>query len=94
MISLATMWYPAICMVKTIVNIPRASLTMLMFLIGITIPVIDVAYASTIIVYVIVRTHQRIAAQAQSIGCDHGSRGQTPSVTVQSVRSARNVLIV
>ena len=93
-IPLDTRWYPAICMARTVVDTPQASLIMLLFMIGITIPVVVIAYATTRIVYVIVRTHQRIAAQAQSIGCDHGSSGHTASVTVQSIRSARNVLIV
>ena len=61
---------------------------------GVAVPLVATIYASDRIFAVIVKTHLRITAQVNSIGgCDHGApSGQT--LTLQSVRSGRNILII
>ena len=61
---------------------------------GVAVPLVATIYASARIFAVIVKTHLRITAQVNSIGgCDHGApSGQT--LTLQSVRSGRNILII
>ena len=63
-------------------------------IIGIVIPVIVILYATARILCVIIRTHLHIASQVSSIGGETGVVANVPSVTLKSLRSSRNVLII
>ena len=63
-------------------------------IIGIVIPVIVILYATARILCVIIRTHLHIASQVSSIGGETGVVANVPSVTLKSLRSGRNVLII
>ena len=63
-------------------------------IIGIIIPVIVIVYATVRILGVIIRTHHRIAVQVNSIGGGIGFGATLPSVTLKSLRSGRNVLLI
>ena len=60
-------------------------------ILGVVLPVCVIIYCSTRIFLVILRTHRQIAAQVNSIG---GEPGGVTDVTLKSIRSARNVLVV
>ena len=62
--------------------------------IGIVIPVIIILYATVRILCVIIRTHLQIASQVNSIGGQIGVSATLTSVTLKSLRSGRNVLII
>ena len=58
---------------------------------GLLLPVSVLVYATTKIFCVIVRTHRQIAAQVNSMS---GPVGNTPSLTLKSIRSGINVLLI
>ena len=58
---------------------------------GLLVPVIVIIYATTKIFCTIIRTHRQITAQLNSIS---GAIGNTPSLTLKSIRSGRNVLLI
>ena len=60
----------------------------------VVLPLIAMVYATARIFCVVVRTHYQIAAQVRSIGGQVDAGGNTSSLTLRSVRSGRNVLIV
>jgi len=63
------------------------------FVLGV-VPLIAMMYATARIFCVVVRTHHQMAAQVSSIGGQVGTGGHSSSLTLQSVRSGRNVLLV
>ena len=64
------------------------------FVVTILCPVIAMLYSTTRIFFVILRTHRQITAQVNSIGGENGNLATTPSLTLKSIRSGRNVLIL
>ena len=68
--------------------------TDLTFIICAVTPIILIVYGTTKIFMVIVRTHQQITSQVQSMGGEQGTGEHTTSATLQSIRSGRNVLII
>ena len=61
---------------------------------AVVVPVTALLYASSRIFFVILRTHRQIAAQVSSIGGEAGGTAEAASLTMKSIRSARNVLVV
>ncbi|KAK2139664.1 hypothetical protein NP493_6254g00001 [Ridgeia piscesae] len=51
-------------------------------------------YSATRIFFAILRTHRQITVQVNSIGGENGNFATTPSLTLKSIRSGRNVLIM
>ena len=64
------------------------------FIIAIVYPVVILVYATTRIFRAILRTQRQIAAQVSSIGGENSHVVIIPSLTLKSVRSGRNRLIV
>ena len=58
------------------------------------LPLIVMVYATARIFLVIVRANRQITAQVNSIGGQFGVVGNSASLTLQSIRSGRNVLLV
>ena len=65
--------------------------TDLTFIICAVTPIILIVYGTTKIFIVIVRTHQQITSQVQSMGGEQGTGEHTTSATLESIRSGRNV---
>ena len=63
-------------------------------LIAIVCPAVAIVYCTTRIFLAIFRTHRQITAQVNSIGGQSGALANTPSLTLKSIRSGRNVLII
>ncbi|KAK2157056.1 hypothetical protein NP493_1916g00028 [Ridgeia piscesae] len=61
---------------------------------AISLPLIMIVYATTKIICVIVRTHLQISALVHSIGGYDNNTGLGLSLTRQSARSCKNVLII
>ena len=77
-------------------NLPAGVTTLLVFCLvfGIVLPLIGIVYATSRIYCAIARTHRQIAGQANSIGGHVDFVGNIPSLTLKSIRSGRNVLII
>ena len=58
------------------------------------LPLVVIVYATARIFVVIVHAHLQTLVQLKSIGGQSGNSGKTASLTVQSIRSGRNVLLV
>ena len=59
--------------------------------IGVLVPAFGIVYATAKIVCVIVRTHHQMTSQINSIS---GSSGNTSSLTLKTIRSGRNILLI
>ena len=64
------------------------------FVISVVIPVSLILYGTVRIIIVVVRTHRQISALEQSVVVGNSSIGKTGFVTVQAIRSSRNVIII
>ena len=62
--------------------------------VGLVLPVIATIYATAKIFRAIVRTHRQITSHDNSIGGESGASGNISSLTMKSIRSGRNVLIM
>ena len=69
-------------------------LTFFVFVITIICPVIAMVYSTTRIFFAILRTHRQITRQVNSIGGENGNLATSPSLTLKSIRSGRNVLTI
>ena len=69
-------------------------LTFSVFVFSVVCPVIAMLYSTTRIFFAILRIHRQITAQGNSIGGENGNFATTPSLTLKSIRSGRNVLTV
>ena len=58
------------------------------------IQIITTIYATAKIFRAIVRSHRQITSQGNSIGGESGASGNSSSLTMKSIRSGRNVLIM
>ena len=63
-------------------------------LLFIVFPVITIVYATARIIIVIIRVHYQITMQVNSIGGQSVVTGNSGSLTMQSIRSGRNVLVI
>ena len=76
------------------IDVPKGIVSVLIIdvLIGIVWPTVAIFYSTTRIFITIIRTHRQISAQLHSIG---GCVGEAaPSLSVSSIRSGRNVLLI
>ena len=89
-----TDWSTSVCMPRMNRSSAVDAVTDFVFLMCAVSPVILIVFGTTNIFMVIVRTHQQIASQVQSMGGEQGTDGHTTSATLQSIRSGRNVLII
>ena len=87
-------WNFAACMYRLTISKGNVSLMFTAVLISIVFPIAGLVYSTTRILLAIFRTHRQIAAQVNSVGVEHSSHVVVPSLTLKSVRSGRNVLII
>ena len=68
--------------------------SMTFFLIAVVLPVSLIIYCTIRIFIAVMRTHRQISALEQSVTVGNSSTGNTGLVTVQAIRSSRNVIII
>ena len=64
------------------------------FVLAVVLPVSLIMYGTVRIIIIVVRTHRQISALEQSVAVGSNSIGNTGFVTVQAIRSSRNVIII
>ena len=89
-----TYWNTSVCMPRLNHSSAVDAVTDLTFIVCAVSPIILIVFGTTKIFMVIVRTHQQITSQVQSMGGAQDAGGETTSTTLQSIRSGRNVLII
>ena len=82
------------CIHRLVINKGNAGLLFIANIIGVVIPVAGIVYSTTQIFRAILRTHRQITAQINSIGGGNCNVANIPCLTLKSVRSGRNVLII
>ena len=87
-------WNFAACMYRLTISKGNVALMFTAVLISIVFPIAGLVYSTMRILLAIFRTHRQIAAQVNSVGGEHRSLAVVPSLTLKSVRSGRNVLII
>ena len=87
-------WNINVCTFHMTVSPASACILVIDLIIAVVLPVVVLMYSSTRIFVVIIRTHRRIAAQVLSIGGGTVSAADGASLTLMSIRSGRNVLVV
>ena len=80
-----------LCVHKFLPGYNVSTLSLFTYAVTVVGPILVLLYATTRIFIVIVRTHKRILAQVHAIDGDTGSAGL---VTLQAIRSAKNVLVI
>ena len=91
----AESWYLDSCTYNITVSKGDVGQMIVVFIIAMVFPVVILVYATTRIFRAIRRTHRQIAAQVSSIGGENSHVVTiNPSLTLKSVRSGRNLLIV
>ena len=63
-------------------------------LFAVALPVSLIIYGTVRMFLVVVRTHRKISALEQSVTVGNGSIGNTGFVTMQAIRSSKNVIII
>ena len=87
-------WNTAVCAYRMPKDNSVEALYMAYFLIGAVLPVSVIIYGTVRIFVVVVRTHRQITALEQSVTVDNSSIGNTGFVTVQAIRSSKNIIII
>jgi len=64
------------------------------FLMGVALPVSILVYCTLRIFVVVMRTHRQIFALENTVAVGDNSIGNTSFVTIQAIRSSRNVLVI
>ena len=67
---------------------------MIYFVVGFVLPVSVIVYGTICIVIVVARTHRQISALEYSVACGNNTVGNTGFVTVQAIRSSKNVIVI
>ena len=87
-------WNHALCFTTNFIYPSIPSLPIFGLIIGIAVPLFVTVYASARIFVVIVKTHLRIRTQVNSIGGVDSDASTDHSLTLQSIRSGRNILLI
>ena len=82
------------CIFEATLSSYTVGLIMFVDIFAIVCPAIVIVYSTTRIFFAILRTHRQITAQVNSIGGENSNFATTPSLTLKSIRSGRNVLII
>ena len=94
-IRLDVEWSQAHCITTNAYEGPKPLSTQIGLTLGVIVPLVVTLYASARILMVIVKTNRQIATQVSSIsGLVSGAVLPNPSITVQSLRSGRNILVI
>ena len=87
-------WNTAMCAYRVQRDNGLEAFYMAYFLIGVVLPVSVIIYGTMRIFIVVVRTHRQITALEQSVTVGSSSIGNTGFVTVQAIRSSKNIIII
>ena len=87
-------WNSVMCTFRYSRDHHLAVFYMLYVVVGGALPVSIIVYGTTRIFIVVVRTHRQIAALERSITGDSNPTGNIRFVTVQALRSSKNVIII
>ena len=87
-------WEGNVCIYRVNIDGGNVGLMLIVVIIGILCPVSGLVLSTTRIFRAILRTHRQITAQVVSIGGENDNVAPVESLTVKSIRSGRNVLIV
>ena len=94
-IRLDVEWSQSHCITKNAYYARKPLSTQIGLTLGVIFPLVVTLYASARILMVIVKTNRQIATQVSSIsGLVSGGVLPNPSITVQSLRSGRNILVI
>ena len=87
-------WNTSICLARSPVNNKYASMLILAtYIVTVVVPDVVLIVATIMTLVVVVRAHRQISTQVQSIG-GLGAPFNPGLVTVQAIRSARNIIII
>ena len=90
-----TTWQMNTCTVKTNRHlVAMTAIFLITLILGLAAPVVVIVYATARIFCVIVRTHRNITSQVGSIGGEVVQALNMPALTLKSIRSGKNVLII
>ena len=92
--SLVSTWDSDACIYRVVISKDNVGVMFVVAMIALLVPVVGLVYSTTRIFRAILRAHRQITAQANSIGGETEDVASTPSSTLKSIRSGRNVLIV
>ena len=87
-------WEGSVCIYRVNLDGGNVGLILIVVIIAILCPVFGLVFSTTRIFRAILRTHRQITAQVVSIGGENDNVAPIESLTVKSIRSGRNVLIV
>ena len=87
-------WNRALCITTNFIYPSIPPLNVVGLIIGIALPMVATVYASARIFIVIVKTHLSIRVQVNSIGGVDSDASTDHSLTLQSLRSGRNILLI
>ena len=94
-LPLLTSWNTVTCTFRSPPNNKHASLLIFStYILVFVVPAITLIIATGIMFVVVLRTHKLINTQVQSIGGSSGGAVSAGLVTVQSIRSAKNIFII
>jgi len=87
-------WDGIVCMYVANISKDSVGVLFVVLIVSILCPVVGQIYSTARIFLAILRTHRQITAQVTSMGGDSNSVASIPSLTMKTVRSGRNVLII
>ena len=87
-------WNTEMCTFRILRDRHLAVFYMFYVVVGVVLPVCIIVYGTTRIFIVVVRTHRQIAALEHSITGESNPVGNIRFVTVQALRSSKNVIII
>ena len=87
-------WNTSLCIARSPVNNQLASMLILStYIVTVVVPDVVLIVATIMTLVVVLRAHRQICTQVQSIG-GVGAQLKPGHVTVQAIRSARNILVI
>ena len=93
-IRVGVTWNDVLCLPEPLAESDSDSVVRMIFMVSLAIALTGIVFSTSRIFCSIVRTHLQITTQVQSIGGNNVEAGVTPSATVTSIRSGKNVLII
>ena len=83
-----------VCMYIATISNENVGFMFVVLIVAILCPMVGQIYSTARIVFAILRTHRQITEQVISLGGESNSVASVPSLTLKTVRSGRNVLII
>ena len=87
-------WELVMCLYDIQRSLDITTILILGAIFGLVAPVLVMVYATSRIICVVVRTHRQTALQVSTIGGENSVSENVPSVTMKSLRSGKNILLI